>query len=94
VKSRKANRLLNLTIFITIYCLLLLSFFDNEPSFQRGASRGLAVGIPLVLLLVVILTAFYTLRRGGGWSMTLRNLIHNFSGMLDFTILIGRKNRH
>lgn len=78
------KRLVNAVIYILIYGLIVkLSFDPGLWGYQKGALRGGVIGIPLVLLIVAILTVYYTRKSGGDWRKVRQNLKHNFLSMLD-----------
>lgn len=78
------QRAINLSIFVIVYGYLLTSLFDNQPNAQRGGARGMVFGIPLVLIIIAVLTIYYTRTSGGDWKRVRKNLKHNFLGMLSF----------
>lgn len=77
MKKIKKRRLLNLAIFALIYAVLLTSFFDPQPSYFRGYARGGAIGIPIVIVIIAVLTVYYTRKSGGDWVKVRKNLKHN-----------------
>lgn len=73
--------LLNVVVFLAVYALLLSAFWDHRDTFAVGAARGTAIGIPLVMLLLIVGTVYFTLKSGGGWRGVKKNLRRNLFGL-------------
>lgn len=81
----------NLLVFIVFYSILVFQAITSPPGMQRGAVRGLAVAIPILLLLFLVATIVITRKSGGDWRKVRKNIKHNFSGLLLFEMNIRKK---
>lgn len=72
--KKALKKTINGILFLSVYAFLSTSFFDREPSFQRGAARGITITVLILFLLIIVLSAYRTRKFGGSWSKVRRNI--------------------
>jgi hypothetical protein len=87
VRKTTKRRWFNGSLLLFIYAVCVYGGFltPNDHSGPQGGARGVVIGVPLVVLIIAVLTVFYTRKYGGDWKKVRKNLKHNFLETLSFS---------
>jgi uncharacterized membrane protein (DUF485 family) len=77
---------MNLFLLCAAYVLFVYYGFISQDvnSAPQGGARGMAIAIPIVLLIIILSTIFYTRKSGGDWQEVGHNIRHNLKAIIAF----------
>lgn len=81
-------------IFLLLYSFCVWAGF-SQPDINttgQGGVRGIAIGVPLVLIMWATLTVYFSQKNKDTWRQTADKLKHNIGGLIGFNVY-GKKRK-